>query len=308
MGKAHPLPRGAFAPHPSPLEPSPWLFLSNISRKRAHAGARHASAKSGRALADAWRITLYFNLESLHSFQPDFELYYSVYAAIAQSERESNHDNLAISIQHKIKDAAVDREISEQKAIVDEQEALIRQIQADLSELRSQTVETETAIKNINGMLVDAGFQGFEVRPRKERIETPDGRVEYVEQNPVINYEVVRTDTGEIAKDLSEGEKNFIAFLYFQQRVFGSSSAEGDAGQKIVVIDDPVSSMDSGALFIIGEQIRKMVEICRNNADNRNPVVKGNFIKQLFVLTHNAYFHRELSVTCQNGIVHWLFE
>ena len=104
MGKAHPLPRGAFAPHPSPLEPSPWLFLSNISRKRAHAGARHASAKSGRALADAWRITLYFNLESLHSFQPDFELYYSVYAAIAQSERESNHDNLAISIQHKIKD------------------------------------------------------------------------------------------------------------------------------------------------------------------------------------------------------------
>ena len=29
---------------------------------------------------------------------------YSVYAAVAQSERESNHDNLAISIQHKIKD------------------------------------------------------------------------------------------------------------------------------------------------------------------------------------------------------------
>ena len=41
---------------------------------------------------------------SINSFQPDFELYYSVYAAVAQSERESNHDNLAISIQHKIKD------------------------------------------------------------------------------------------------------------------------------------------------------------------------------------------------------------
>ena len=29
---------------------------------------------------------------------------YPVYAAVAQSERESNHDNLAISIQHKIED------------------------------------------------------------------------------------------------------------------------------------------------------------------------------------------------------------
>ena len=49
-------------------------------------------------------IPIYFDLESINSFQPDFELYYSVYAAVAQSERESNHDNLAISIQHKIKD------------------------------------------------------------------------------------------------------------------------------------------------------------------------------------------------------------
>ena len=49
-------------------------------------------------------IPVYFDLESINSFQPDFELYYSVYAAVAQSERESNHDNLAISIQHKIKD------------------------------------------------------------------------------------------------------------------------------------------------------------------------------------------------------------
>ena len=49
-------------------------------------------------------IPVYFDLESINSFQPDFELYYSVCAAVAQSERESNHDNLAISIQHKIKD------------------------------------------------------------------------------------------------------------------------------------------------------------------------------------------------------------
>ena len=32
----------------------------------------------------------------------------------------------------------------------------------------------------------------------------------------------------QIAENLSEGEKNFIAFLYFQQLVFGRESADGD--------------------------------------------------------------------------------
>lgn len=192
-------------------------------------------------------------------------------------------------------DAALDNEIRTQDGIITTQGGIIDSLQKELADLRSQTVETETAITNINAMLRDAGFQGFEVRPRREQVVGPDGKITYAIQSPVINYEVVRTDTGEIATDLSEGEKNFIAFLYFQQRVFGSASAEGDGRQKIVVIDDPVSSMDSSSLFIIGEQVRKMIEICRNNADNRSPVVKGNFIKQIFILTHNAYFHREIT-------------
>ena len=69
---------------------------------------------------------------------------------------------------------------------------------------------------------------------------------------------------------------------------------------KIVVIDDPVSSMDSSALFIVAEQIRKMIEICRNRADNRNAVLKGNFIKQIFILTHNVYFHNQVTYRYAN--------
>ena len=38
-----------------------------------------------------------------------------------------------------------------------------------------------------------------------------------------------------------------------------------------------------------------MIEVCRNNADNREPVAEGNYIKQLFILTHNAFFHREVT-------------
>lgn len=192
-------------------------------------------------------------------------------------------------------DSELKTEAARQQSAFDEQTALALKLDAEIRELNSQTVETETAMRNINTMLRDAGFQGFELRPRK------DDASWYIDSPPAPtpihhrNYEVVRTDTGDTARDLSEGEKNFIAFLYFQQRVFGSDSQNGETRGKIVVIDDPVSSMDSGALFIVGEQVRKMVEICRNNADNRNAVMKGNFIKQIFILTHNAYFHREVT-------------
>ena len=197
-------------------------------------------------------------------------------------------------------ESALDAEIQAQQEIIDTQKGVLDQLKEDLRILNSQTVETETAMKGINTMLRDSGFQGFELRPRHEEIIRPDGSVERIVSTPAINYEVVRTDTGKIAENLSEGEKNFIAFLYFKQLVFGRESADGDTREKIVVIDDPVSSMDSSALFIVSAQIRKMIEVCRNNADNRNPVVSGNFIKQIFILTHNAYFHREVTYAYAN--------
>ena len=43
-------------------------------------------------------------IRSLNSFQPDFELYYSIYAAVAQSEQESARDNVAVAIRQKVKD------------------------------------------------------------------------------------------------------------------------------------------------------------------------------------------------------------
>lgn len=167
---------------------------------------------------------------------------------------------------------ALDAEIKAHNATLDE-------IKTQLKTLRGKTVETDTAKDSINLMLRDSGMRGFSLEPK--------AGVDNV-------YEVRRPD-GTIADNLSEGEKNFIAFLYFYHLVHGSDSADGETREKIVVIDDPVSSMDSGSLFIVSTLVRQMIEICRNNADNRNRTAEGNFIKQIFILTHNAYFHREVS-------------
>ena len=176
------------------------------------------------------------------------------------------------------KTAALDGEISALKTKLDGIVAEGRKIAAEISDLNKQVVNTEATIAGINALLHDSGFQGFSLRA-KEGVQNV--------------YEVIRPD-GTIADKLSEGERNFIAFLYFYHLVRGSQRSDA-LKDKIVVIDDPVSSMDSGALFIVSALVREMVEVCYNNTDYQGHVVEGDYIKQIFILTHNVYFHREIT-------------
>lgn len=148
----------------------------------------------------------------------------------------------------------------------------------EISELNKHNANTEAAIDSINKILRESGFQGFSIRAKED------------EENI---YEVIREDDS-VADNLSEGERNFIAFLYFYHQVRGSMNSE-ELKEKIVVIDDPVSSMDSTALFLVSAIVREMINVCRNNTEYLNQKVPGDYIKQLFVLTHNVYFHREVT-------------
>ena len=170
---------------------------------------------------------------------------------------------------------------SEIEAITKKGQSLKKEIGAlttQISELNKHNANTEAAIYSINKILRDSGFQGFSIRAKAD------------EENV---YEVVRED-GTVAENLSEGERNFIAFLYFYHQVRGSMSSE-ELKEKIVIIDDPVSSMDSTALFLVSAIVREMINVCRNNTEYLNPKVPGDYIKQLFILTHNVYFHREIT-------------
>lgn len=189
--------------------------------------------------------------------------------------------------------AGFDRDIKGLEASVANARADWRRIVGEIQELNKQGVNTEEAIESINHLLRDSGFQGFELKPKQGVKDT---------------YEVIHPN-GKVATRLSEGERNFIAFLYFYQLVRGNGkvgsttthgSLEGapegaDTRDKIVVIDDPVSSMDSNALFIVSSIVRGMIGVCYNNTDYRNPDVKGDYIKQIFIMTHNAYFHNEIT-------------
>lgn len=157
----------------------------------------------------------------------------------------------------------------------------VKDLRKTISSLRKNVVNTSAAVQGINTLLTDTGFQGFHLR---EKENTPNV------------YEVIRTTTGLVAENLSEGERNFITSLYFHQLVLGSPEADAvvkDKKDKIVVIDNPVFSMDSSTLFVVGALVRDMIAIC--NPDYTTKENSKDHIKQIFMLTHNAFFHQEVT-------------
>lgn len=139
-----------------------------------------------------------------------------------------------------------------------------------LGDLEKQITSIRPTVDAINTLLKSFGFSNFLLST------TQDDK----------NYKIIR-ENGEIASDtLSEGEKTFITFLYFYHLIKGSHTESGINQNCIIVIDDPISSLDNEVLFIVSNLIRKLyVEM-----DNQTSI-----IKQIIILTHNIYFYKEIT-------------
>jgi len=99
-------------------------------------------------------------------------------------------------------------------------------------------------------------------------------------------YQILRQDGTTAESTLSEGEATFITFLYYLQLAKGSIQEDNITEERILVIDDPISSLDSNVLFVVSSLIKEIVKSIKKNVGN---------IKQMILLTHNVYFHKEVS-------------
>lgn len=146
-------------------------------------------------------------------------------------------------------------------------------ITSKTAELRAAE-ETLTSItptaNDINVMLESYGFDSFKLKVNDEN----------------KTYQFIRANGEPAFESLSEGEKNFATFLYFIHTLKGNTDESGHEYDKILVIDDPVSSLDNDVLFLVSTLIRDLFKDIYNG--------KGS-IKQLFVLSHNLYFFKEVS-------------
>lgn len=165
------------------------------------------------------------------------------------------------------------RQLEKTKA---QKEDLKRKHELKLSDLESQQISVKPTLERINKLLADFNFTGFKLEL---------GEDEY-------SYKIVRLDGTAVERTLSEGEKSFVTFLYFYNLLNGSQSSSGVVNNRIVVIDDPVSSLDNDILFIVSTLIRMMFHQVDTNTGS---------IKQFFLFSHNTYFFNE--VTYHNGYV-----
>jgi len=139
----------------------------------------------------------------------------------------------------------------------------------EIKTLEKSTTSVQPTVSEINKILRGFGFRNFTIEAKGSNF-----------------YRICRPDGSDAKNTLSEGERSFITFLYFYHLLRGSKTETGMTGNRVVVFDDPVSSLDSDVLFIVGTLIREVIEEARSKAGQ---------IKQVFVLTHNVYFHKEIT-------------
>lgn len=135
---------------------------------------------------------------------------------------------------------------------------------------KAKITNIDQSIGSINSSLTVLGLNGFLVV--REEGELPRYRL----QRPDLQAGVFKT--------LSEGEKTLISFLYFLEVCNGELDEKGGKlkSERIIVIDDPISSLSHNYIYDIASMIHRRV---------LSP--KERF-KQVFILTHNLFFFHEM--------------
>lgn len=144
-------------------------------------------------------------------------------------------------------------------------------VKQELIALENSVTSVTPTVNEINRLLKSYGFTNFQIQ------EVPDNK---------NHYHVVRENGEPATSTLSEGEKTFITFLYYMQLVKGSHNPDGVTTNRVLVIDDPVSSLDSNVLFVVSTLLREVFTDIHDGTGS---------IKQAILLTHNIYFHKEVA-------------
>lgn len=183
----------------------------------------------------------------------------------------------------KLKDDDMRELMKEEGALLES----TRKLTLEIKELEKKVASIQPTVDRINITLKKTGFTGFSIQPSKHG----------------SYYQIQRQD-GTLVKDtLSEGEVTFITFLYFMQLVGGGESKNVVHESKVLVIDDPISSLDDNVMGVVCEMLRTLV------AKVRKDEMKG--VNQVFILTHNQQFHKEITAVNarsrrQRDCHHWV--
>lgn len=189
----------------------------------------------------------------------------------AQVWRHLVEEELAVHLSdYATRKGGLDKAIAKLQHRIDEAVKVKQAKEGEIRKLERSSTSVQPTVDEINALLRAYGFRSFSL-----------GRVG--EGN---TYALRRSDATDARETLSEGERSFVTFLYFYHLLQGSPNDSGTVLPRIAVFDDPVSSLDSDVLFIVSSLIHRLMDQMR---------AKTHPVKQLFILTHNIHFHREVT-------------
>lgn len=196
-------------------------------------------------------------------------------------------ENTAMIKAHRKKVKELEAAITGLSQTIQSNQEEIRRVSEEIIEERKSITSIQPTIDEINRSLRAYGFDGFSIQASGYGDNC---------------YQIIRPDGSPAAKTLSEGEETFIAFLYFMQLVRGTTDPNTYSTEKVLVIDDPICSLDSTILYIVSCLIKSLIREAKD--DNGG-------VKQVFILTHNAFFHKEASFNrgkafCDSKTKYWM--
>ena len=163
------------------------------------------------------------------------------------------------------------REKEEKELVYSQKEIEKKELEQNLAEYRSR----------VDKLKPKAEKQAIERINKKLRLKV-SWELDHVDNENLGYYRIKEGDQYRSVKQLSTGEKNVIAFLYFIERL--EEVKEGRKKNKIIVFDDPMSSNDDKMQYLIIWELQKLYQNKdRDKFDSNRDI--------MVILTHNVHFY-----------------
>ena len=206
----------------------------------------------------AFNLKLSKKKESLTAIKKKFWSLVRIKYDAAIKDHGTSIESISIDLETaKTEESTLTTAIQSQKDIITDNRKIITNI--------------ETSVININNQMKSIGLEGFEIKQQPG------------ESNNYYLCRGVTTSGNDVYKSLSEGEKTLITYLYFLELCQGTvnSSSPTPNNKKIIVVDDPISSLSHNYIYEIGSLTHKKL-------------IKGYKYAQVILLTHSLYYLHEV--------------
>ncbi|WP_339017575.1 AAA family ATPase [Fusobacterium animalis] len=142
----------------------------------------------------------------------------------------------------------------------------ITNLNLEIIKLEAKTKNEKRLVENINKKIKN--YTSFELVHKED-----------IEGKGFYNVKCLRTNEDRDITQISTGEKNIIALLYFIEKL--NEINEVETRNKLIIFDDPMNSNDDTMQYLIIEELQKLMkELFQNNKDNK-----------FILMTHNVHFY-----------------